>query len=496
MPPYALTAQRAINKRLISAVILAAALLAQPLPAAAASWPSWLQVFDAATPEDAGGLATAATALATIPATTPAVAVHATPEGHWQFATRSGDLYTAGTPDELKRAASAILPASTDGFASAMLILSPDSLFSGADVLKNLPAANDTRVALTANALPLRRLADGTLAVAIRPNLVLPAIERALFTEALAQLTRPLEATRLRVLAATPGAAATLPSKPRFDTAEGAAAIDPVDPDRMADAIASIPRQIAVLTARNDGTTLTFAPAEGPERRIPLAPVEAAATAADVDLIIVTADPPRQPGGRNWLWQRIAVSGLDHARKRSTLADFLDALADGHGVFALTLAADNGGRVRLSASPIPASLTSTAGVTGWVRQATEAVAGHVTGSTAPAAIEARLVSSSRRRDLGQIFPGVPRPLPAFYLGALLLGLAALPVALKWWRRLWPAEARSEYDGVRGYRLARLLRMLAFVALFLPLAAIPAALATLAGWLKRASTSRATPDKAP
>ena len=40
---------------------------------------------------------------------------------------------------------------------------------------------------------------------------------------------------------------------------------------------------------------------------------------------------PRQPGGRNWLWQRIAVGGLDDALKRATLGDFLDALGKARG---------------------------------------------------------------------------------------------------------------------------------------------------------------------
>ena len=53
----------------------------------------------------------------------------------------------------------------------------------------------------------------------------------------------------------------------------------------------------------------------------------AAADAADVNLIILeSSSTPRQPGGRNWLWQRIEVKGLEEGLQRPRLADVLNAV--------------------------------------------------------------------------------------------------------------------------------------------------------------------------
>ena len=502
MPQAALTAKLPANKQVFVGVTAAMACLAfaaVPARAEAASWWSWLPSVSATQAEDTGGVASATTALASLPASSVAIAVNATPEGHWQFVTRTGDVYTAGTPDELKRAGAAVLPDNAGGFTNATLVLSRDSLFAGRDVLRNLPAAKDQRVAIGGAVLALRRLTDGTPAVAIGPGLLVPAGDRAAFLETLAQLAHPLEATRLRVLAITPGAAALLPGTPKFDAGEGTAAIDAVDPDHLAEALGAIPRQTVVITARTDGTSLVFAPSRGPERSVPVAPLQAAASAGDIDLVIVKADPPSQPGGRNWLWQRVAVGGLDHARKRGTLADFLDALLDGHGVFTLSLTDDGDHRVKLSADPVEVPLASAEGVTGWMRQAAGAVAAPITGVVNPSAIEARLVASGRRAELERrLLPGLPSSIPLLYLGGLALGLAAWPVARTWWGRLWPPEARADYANRRGFFLAQLLRALAFLGLFLPLVAIPAVLARLTGRIRRppASTSRAGQDRAP
>jgi hypothetical protein len=39
-----------------------------------------------------------------------ALAAQATQEGHWRFVNKAGETFTAGTPDELKRVASVLLP--------------------------------------------------------------------------------------------------------------------------------------------------------------------------------------------------------------------------------------------------------------------------------------------------------------------------------------------------------------------------------------------------
>lgn len=488
-PPTATTATK--HHRTFLPLATALALLTAPYTSHAVTWPSWLS---AQQPYAAADLASAANSLRALPgnATTPAIAAHATPEGHWLFANASGEAFTAGTPAELKRAPAVLAPDTKDGFASVRLVLSRDSAFAGAAVLKDLPASAALYIAADGVILEARRTPRNTLAVMLRPGVSVEAIDKPSFLEALAQLRRPLDAARMRILAAVPGAPVSLPSSPKFEAAQrgapifgggaaiygGGAAIDSVDPDHLPDALASIPRQTAILTARLDGANLAVLPPSGPERAISLSALTAAAQSADVDLLILHADPPRQPGGRNWLWQRIQVSGLDHATKRGTFADFLDQLAGGTTVFAVTVSADGEARTRLTAQPIPASMTTTEGVTGWIKQAagsvTNAVTGQVTGAVQPAAIHASLVSTARRNELShRLIPALPTSATTLYVIASLLGLAALPVALRWWRKLWPQEVRADYTSPRGYTLARAFRALAFLTIFLPLAALPA-----------------------
>lgn len=476
-------------RRPILALAAALALLTASSPTAhAVTWPSWLAAPSWLTgpqPYAAADLASAASTLRALPgnASTPAIAAHATPEGHWLFANASGEAFTAGTPAELKRAPTILAPEAKDGFAGVRLVLSRDSLFAGPAVLKDLPATAALYVAADGVILEARRTPRNTLLLMIRPGVSVEATGKPDFLEALAQLRRPLDAARMRILAASPGAPASLPASPKFDTSQGGASIDAVDPDRLAEALASIPRQTAIITARLDGANLAILPPSGPERTISLSALNAAALAADVDLLILHADPPRQPGGRNWLWQRIQVSGLEHATKRGTLADFLDQLAGGNTVFAITVTADGDARTRLTAQPIPASIATTEGVTGWIKQAagtvSNAVTGQVTGAVQPAAIHASLVSSTRRSELShRLIPALPTSAISLYVLASILGLTALPQALRWWRQLWPHEVRADYTNPRGYTLARAFRAVAFLTVFLPLAAIPALLTRL------------------
>ena len=410
------------------------------------------------------------------------IAAHITPEGHWQFANRAGETFTAGTANELKRAATVLMPDVKDGFTGLRIVLSRDSLFAGEAALKEMPVSHYA-VAVAGEALPLERIEGTMRAVRLRPNLAIAITDKDAFLETLAQLRHPIEARRVRLIAATTGAPATLTTTAKVDAKDGGIAIDPVDPDRLAEALASVSRQMAVVSGRVDQTSLTVAPASGPQRTIPLAQLTAAASASDVDLILLHADPPRQPGTRTWLWQRVQISGLGHAALRATMADFLNELASGRGKFIVSVVPAGDSRVALTARQSFASDTSFGldGLTGWIRQATDAVTGQVTGAVTPVAIHANLVSDARRRELAwRLVPGVPSFAQGVYLAAALLGLLAWPVATRWFRSLWPGEARIDYDNARGFLLARAIRGVTFVALFLPLAAIPAFFVRLLG----------------
>ena len=68
-------------------------------------------------------------------------------------------------------------------------------------------------------------------------------------------------------------------------------------------------------------------PTSGPERSILMPDLFKAAEEADVNLVVLrAASTPRQPGGRNWLWQKVEVKGLEQAMQHARFADFLNAL--------------------------------------------------------------------------------------------------------------------------------------------------------------------------
>ena len=57
-----------------------------------------------------------------------ALAAQATQEGHWRFLNRVGEVFTAGTPDEMKRAVSVLHPGAKPG-ARLSLYVTGDTLF-------------------------------------------------------------------------------------------------------------------------------------------------------------------------------------------------------------------------------------------------------------------------------------------------------------------------------------------------------------------------------
>ncbi len=415
-----------------------------------------------------------------------AFAVHATQEGHWKFVNSSGEVFTAGTSEELARAIptlSAGAPAVATGKVKPALYITESTAFEQRALLKDLPKNADLNVIVGGEGYPLiRKPGSGSEALyaEVRPNIIVELSERRVFDEAVWQLQRPLNKADVRVLSLTPGGPETLASVPRYDSATRAAMVDGIDPARLAAALSSLRRQTVLITGRTENGLLHFQPASGPSRNLVLEDLTAAAERADVNLIILESPAPRQPGGRNWLWQRIEVSGLDEAMKRSTFADFLNALGATRGQLAVTAHAEGSGRVVVRTMPSGAaatpSLTSVGGITDWIGDVTAEAAGRVIIHGA----HAYMRSQDRQRELdSRIVPGIPAWIQGVYLGSLLSGVIGWQVAGAWWRRLWPAEDRSEYPSRLGYGLARLIRGVVFVLVFLPVVGIPAMFAALA-----------------
>jgi hypothetical protein len=231
-----------------------------------------------------------------------------------------------------------------------------------------------------------------------------------------------------------------------------------------------------LVTGRVEGNLLHFRPESGPEQSFKILDVIRAAEEADVNLVLLHAPVPRQPGGRNWLWQRIAVDGLDDALKRATFGDFLDALGAGRGAFRVTVAREGSGRVAIRAAPSGAAAEPITGVVGeWFASA----ASSITGNVVTSAVEVHARDEARQQELdSRIVPFIPSAYQVAYILGLVAGLMGWPVARAWWERLWPAETRSDYSGAVGYRAAQAARLLVFVLVFLPIAGAPALLVAL------------------
>ena len=418
-----------------------------------------------------GALDEAAAHVAKLPrlARGTALAAHVTPEGHWRFVSREGEVFTAATPAEMARVRTTLAPnAAPDE--PLTLYLSAETVFARRELVRDLPSA-DLHLVVGKETYRLRRPeAGGELVAEIRPNVTVDLADRALFQEAAFRLGRPLNKTSIRVLALEPGGPKGLTTAPRRDPKSGAALVDRIDPALLPQALSGLKGQTALVSGRIEGNRITVRPSRGPEQLLDIEALVRAAEASDVNLVLVHASAAHQPGGRNWLWQRIAVTGLDEALTRATFADFLSALGGG-GELAVQAAPGSVGRVVLSAVPAPgvtAPITNTLGP--WI--------GDITGHVAVRAATVYARDASQERELeSRIIPGIPAWIQYLYLGALACGVIGLAAARSWWVRLWPPEDRAEYAGRVGYWAARVARGLAFVFVFLPLAGIPAVLWT-------------------
>lgn len=464
----------------------AALLLASAAPAAQANWLARLargagEAGAEATRFEAIGLERAAAYIERLPATAKGavLAAHATPEGHWKFVNREGEVFTAGTPEELKRAIPTLLPeAASDG--KLAIYLDEDTVFGDRALLKDLPEGASLFVVAGKEGYPLVRRSDAApdaLSAAVRPHLTVALSERGLFEEAIAQLERPLSRASIRTLALEPGGPATLSASPRIDPQTKGALVDAIDPAELPRAMRSVRGQTVLITGRTEDNLLLFRPSSGSEQSLKLRGLIDAATEADVNLVVLNAEAPRQPGGRNWLWQRISVDGLDDALKRATLGDFLDAMGASRGAFQAVAAREGSGRVVIRAAPDASGAEPLTGLVGdWLSK----VASNVTGNVVTSAVEVHARDEARQSELdNRIVPFIPADYQIAYLLSLVAGLISWPLARDWWERIWPQEQRGEYRGALGFRAAQAVRLAAFLTVFLPLGGVPAFIGSLA-----------------
>ena len=417
-----------------------------------------------------GAIGKAAGALGELPAGRAALAAHVTPEGHWQFANREGQVFTAGTPEEMSRAATPLLPGTvTSGDGKLALYLSEESAFAEGKALDELPKGAELNLVTGTGTVPLLRTGD-KLSVRTKPNVTVELADRVLFDETLSVLARRLNTSEIRTIALEPGAAKTIASAPRLDATSKAALVDQVDPAAFAQALGGIRGQTALIVGRVEGATIAFRPSSGGEVVHALEDLRAAARRNDVNLVVLHAETPRQPGGRNWLWQRIEVGGLGDALEKATFGDFLDALGARRAPMRVSAVEDGLGRVRLNAVPEE-------GATSVASETVGDLLGHVTGEVVTKAVEIGARDDVSQKELdARIIPGIPTYVQMPYFMSIIAGLIGSDFARHWWRRIWPPPARREGEGRLRHVLAATPNFLAYLLLFLPLAGLPAFLA--------------------
>ena len=398
------------------------------------------------------------------------LAVSATPEGHWRFTNRAGETITAASPEELRRALAIVAPGAAGAEGKLALYLSEDTVFRHRALLKDLPKEATLHAVVDRRAYRLVRQTAGSgerLFAEVRPNVLAEFIEPKSFAETMFQLTRSLDRARMRVIALEPGNPAAIARYPNLDAASRRALPDVVDPSNLLRSLPALRGQTAVVTGRLDGDLLYFKPGSGAERSLVVRDLVAAAEAADVNLVILRSQSARQPVGRNWLWQRQEVRGLDSALGRADVSDFLDALGD---------------RMVVSSTPVDALRTrlvatrmadvSSGSVPTPITDAVADVVSDLAGRILTTGIDANVRSQERQRELDdRIVPGIPSQMQFGYVALFVFGLFGLPVAREWWARVWPAEERAEYSSVIGYRAAWAIRGAILLILFAPLVAI-------------------------
>jgi hypothetical protein len=493
VPPPGSQASRAFSAVavLVRALALAAILF---LPVAILA--GWLDRFAPAPEEPAAktprALQRAAEQIKALPPRADAIALaaEATQEGHWRFLNRSGEVYTAGNADEIRRPASVLHPGAKPG-ARLSLYITGDTLFRHRAALKSLPAGTDLFVVIGDGAYRLSRRVEGTLEryyAEVRPSIVAELTDRRLVEEAVWQLERPLQTAKVRVLALEPGGPSTLHGWPRIDPASRRADIDVIDPWSFAAAMGAVRGQTLLITGRIDRDLLYVRPATGSDRSVPVKDLFKAAREAEVNLIVLQASTtPRQPGGRNWLWQRVEVQGLEEAARHAKLADLLNALApSGRRFAAVALPLGNRTVLDLVSEDVAGS-----SVKGQLGDFFSGVVADIAGRVSITGVQANLQSAARERELEQrLIPGIPSGAQLAYIALLIFGMIGIPVSRLWWQGIWPPEERDDYAGPGGYLAARAVRAAAFTFVFVPLTGLVAAPYNLAGQIRDAVTGPA------
>jgi hypothetical protein len=412
---------------------------------------------------------------------TRAVAVELTDEGHWRLRNAEGETFTAATPDELNRGLKVLAPL-TEEAAKHVILLTGETLFKDPSKLKELPATAEFDALLESRVYGLRRrLVNGVeqYSLDVGNGVHVPIRTRTQVHEMLWQLARPVDLSTIRVLALEPGATTLLKRSRPPDPTPGRVAVEAVDPDRLPHMLSAVARGTIVLSGRMKGNVLHYRPSSGPERTLILDDLRRAAAANDVNVVVIESASARQPGTRNWFWQRVALTPLSGPRTKPSLPDLIGQLTGGVPVETDAISISG---LRTSFQLVGFARGAGGGWTAPVSETWRDFAPEVTGTIVASGLRLDFTSRERQRELDSRFlPGIPSLVQVGYLIFFFIGLGGLGVATEWWQRIWPLETRSDYARRMGYWSARAARGTTFFLLFMPLMApISAPIALIRG----------------
>src|SRR5690606_37892859 len=271
--------------------------------------------------------------LKTLPAArrSRAVAVELTNEDHWRLRNAEGETFTAATPGELNHGLRVLAPL-TEEAAKQVIFLTSTTLFKDNAKLKALPPDAELNALIESRVYGVhRRLVNGAerYSLDVGGGVRIPIRSSAEVHEMLWQLARPVDLSAIRVLALEPGATGFLKRARPADPAPGRTAVEIVDPERLPHMLSAVAYGTVVITGRINGSDLQFKPSSGPERSLKLDALRRAAAEQDVNLVVIESTSARQPGTRNWFWQRVALTPLAGPRTKPTLPDLIGQLTGG-----------------------------------------------------------------------------------------------------------------------------------------------------------------------